>query len=410
MAQPTLAQGSVPARPPGGLFRDRAFVAVWTAGVLNGVMRWLEMLVVGLYIFQQTGSPFLVAVSAMLRLLPMALFGPFLGALADALGRRRLYLLITVAAALTTATQAALAEFGAIELWHLMLGAFISGAYWAADMPVRRILLGEIVGIDRVAKAIVFDTVSNNVTRMLGPLVGGSVLQVFGLGGSFLVGCITCLLAFAMVWLVRDPRPPQRGSGWQLRATIIDGVRIARGNRLILGTLAITVLFNVFSFPASGMVPVIGESVLLLSPLWIGVLSSCEGAGATLGSLAIAFFGRERRFRLYYWGGLLACFCSVLVFANADWVVLAGAALFCMGVGLAGFSAMQTTLVYLAVPPAARSRVMGLVTFCVGTGPLGFLHIGWLADWLGPGPALTVMASEGLLVLLLLLWRVREIR
>lgn len=409
MAEPTIAEASRPT-PQGGLFRDRAFVAVWSAGVLNGVMRWLELLVVGLYVFQQTGSPLLVAVAAMMRLLPMALFGPFLGALADALGRRRLYLLLSVGAALATATQAALAAFGLIELWHLMLGAFISGAYWAADMPVRRILLGEIVGLDRVAKAIVLDTVSNNVTRMLGPLVGGSVLQLFGLAGSFLLGSATCVLAFALVWLVRDPRPPQRGSGWQLRATIVDGVRIARTNRLVLGALAITVLFNVFSFPTSGMVPVVGESVLLLSPAWIGVLSSCEGAGASLGSLAIAFFGRERWFRVYYWGGVLTCFLSVLVFANAHWVVLAGAALFCMGVGLAGFSAMQTTLVYLAVPPAARSRVMGLVTFCVGAGPIGFVHVGWLADWLGPGPALTIMAAEGLLLLLLLLWRVREIR
>jgi MFS family permease len=170
------------------------------------------------------------------------------------------------------------------------------------------------------------------------------------------------------------------------------------------------VLFNVFSFPASGMVPVIGEGKLQLSPALIGLLSACEGAGATLGSILLAVYGRERWFKPYYWGGVLLCYLSILAFSAADWAVLAGLALFSMGLGLAGFSTMQATLIYLTVPPYARSRVMGLLTFCIGSAMLGFLHIGWLAGWLGPAPALAVMASEGLLLLLLVLWRWREIR
>lgn len=401
-------EGSEPQR---ALLREPAFLAVWGAGILNGVMRWLELLVVGLYTFQQTGSPLLVALLSMLRLLPMALFGPFLGALADAVGRRRLYLLLTLGAALTTGTQVLLATLGAIEIWHLAIGAFLSGSYWVADMPVRRILLGEIAGGGRVAQAMVYDSLMNNVTRMVGPLVGGGLLQLFGLTGTFLLGFCTCTLAGLLVWCVRDPSPPpRREGGWRIGANMLEGWRIARASPLIVGTLLITVLFNVFSFPTSGMVPVIGEAKLLLSPAWIGLLSACEGAGATLGSLLIALFGRSTWFHRIYWGGLMTALVAIQCFAAADWAPLAGAALFCMGLGVAGFSAMQTTLVYLTVPPAARSRVMGLVSFCVGSAPLGFLHIGWLADWLGPAVGLSVMAAEGLLLLLLVLWRWPAVR
>lgn len=395
----------------GSLWRSRPFLCVWGAGVLNGVMRWLELLVVGLYVWQQTEAPFLVGLVAMLRLLPMALFGPFLGALADTVGRRRLYLLLTAAAALSTGAQALLAALGAIEIWHLAVGCFLSGVYWTADMPVRRILLGELVGQGRVPRAMVLDTLSNNVTRMVGPLVGGSVLQLFGLSGTFLLGCLSCLAAFALAWRVSDPsQPAQRGGARSIALNMLDGLRIARASPAIVGTLLITVLFNVFSFPTSGMVPVIGEGKLALTPALVGVLSACEGAGATLGSLLIAGFGRERWYRVYYWGGLLACFLSILAFAAADTPVLAGIALFCMGVGLAGFSAMQTTLVYLAVAPHARSRVMGLVSFCVGTAPLGFLNIGWLAEAIGAPAGLAVMAGIGLVALGFVLWRWREVR
>ena len=399
-----------PAPPTGPLLRERAFAALWGAGVLNGVMRWLELLVVGLYVFQQTGSPFLTALAAMLRLAPMALFGPFFGALADALGRRRLYIWLTVFTGAAAAAQAALAFAGAIEIWHLMAGCFVTGTYWTADMPARRLLLAEAAGGKRVAKAMLLDTLSNNVTRMLGPLVGGGVLELFGLAGTFVFSFMTCAVALVLVLRVREATPAPHSGTWRIAANILEGLGIARRSPAIVGTLLITVLFNVFSFPTSGMVPVIGEEKLLLTPALIGLLSACEGAGATLGSVLLTLFAREAWYKRVYWGGLLLCYLSILALTAADWAVLAGLAIFFMGLGVAGFSAMQSTLIYMTVPPEARSRIMGLLTFCIGTAMLGFLHIGWLAGAIGPAPALAIMATEGLLLLLLVLWRWREIR
>ena len=44
---------------------------------------------------------------------------------------------------------------------------------------------------------------------------------------------------------------------------------------------------------------------------------------------------------------------------------------------------MQSTIFFLAAPAALRSRVMGLLTVSIGAGPIGMLHVGLLADWLG---------------------------
>jgi hypothetical protein len=67
------------------------------------------------------------------------------------------------------------------------------------------------------------------------------------------------------------------------------------------------------------------------------------------------------------------------------------------GLGTAAFATMQTSLVLTEAPPAATSRVMGIVTMCIGTGPLGVLAIGLLADQIGPAPAILVMAGIGIL-------------
>ena len=75
--------------------------------------------------------------------------------------------------------------------------------------------------------------------------------------------------------------------------------------------------------------------------------------------------------------------------------------------GQSGFAVMQSTLVYVAAPPDRRFEAMGLLTMCIGISPLGFLAVGWLADWLGAPAAAMTCALCGLasLVLTWPVWR-----
>jgi len=96
------------------------------------------------------------------------------------------------------------------------------------------------------------------------------------------------------------------------------------------------------------------------------------------------------------------------VFALVAQPVTAGVALVFTGMGGAGFSIMQATLVYLAAPPEMRSRVLGVLSVCIGIGPIGFVHLGLLADAIGAPSATATTGIEGLAVLALTFrwWRV----
>jgi len=72
------------------------------------------------------------------------------------------------------------------------------------------------------------------------------------------------------------------------------------------------------------------------------------------------------------------------------------------GFGTAGFSNMQSTLMLTEAPPEMRSRLMGIVTVCIGTGPLGILAAGALAAELGPRGAVLAMAATGLTATIML--------
>ena len=79
----------------------------------------------------------------------------------------------------------------------------------------------------------------------------------------------------------------------------------------------------------------------------------------------------------------------------SPWFLLAFALLLIGGLGTAAFSNMQTALILTEAPLATRSRVMGIVTMCIGTGPLGVLTIGVLSEQFGPPVAILIMAGLG---------------
>jgi hypothetical protein len=87
---------------------------------------------------------------------------------------------------------------------------------------------------------------------------------------------------------------------------------------------------------------------------------------------------------------------GVIAIALSPWYGLAFMLLVIGGLGTAAFATMQTSLVLTEAPPAATSRVLGIVTMCIGTGPIGVLTIGLLADEIGAAPAILVMAGIGI--------------
>lgn len=395
---------------PLGLLANRSFLALWLTGAASSTVRWLEMLATAVYVFDRTGSPFLVALLTVLRMLPLALLGAVSGALCERFDRRKIQLWGTLCMLLVSLLQGWLAYQGSIQLWHLLLGAFLNGVFWTTDMPARRTLLGEIAGPTLLGAAMSLDSVTSNGTRMLGPLLGGLLLEAIGLDGTFFLGVgLYAVGLLALFWLPwRDTSGT--GGGLGLWRSILEGMRYIRGNRALVGTLLITIIFNLWAFPFTAMVPVIGRDVLGLNPFPVGLLASAEGAGALCSAFLIALLVPPRWYRKLYLYGTTVCLLAILLFSQTTWAPLAGLVLVLAGTGTAAFSTMQATLVFQAAPIQARGRIMGVLSVCIGTGPIGFLHVGWLASELGAPVALSIIALEGLLALAIVYWHWPEVR
>ena len=175
-----MAIGGNAARIIKTLFAETTFGSLWYSGAITSTMRWLESLAVGVYVFDLTNSPIMVAVFLFLRWAPLVLFGAWVGVIADRISRKAILFGGLVTMFVVSLGLGFLTVLGLVELWHIGNGAFISGVFTSTDYSTRRAMIGEAAGLDRGGVAMAFDTGTTNGTRMLGPAIGGFMLQFFG--------------------------------------------------------------------------------------------------------------------------------------------------------------------------------------------------------------------------------------
>jgi MFS family permease len=403
----TAIARSAAGRPP-WLIDNPDFWRLWFVGLVVFSVRWVETVAVGVFVYQHTGSAFTVAMMTMLRLLPMGLFGAFIGAIAERMERRTTLVAVVAVMLVNALVLATLAHLHLLAVWHLAVASFVNGVGWATDNPVRRVMIGEAVGSARMGAAMSIDVGANNASRMVGPAIGGLLLAGVGIEGVFALSVVLYAVSVAAALRVRYRNNFPPTSSETVIARIVEGLAFVRRDKRLIGTLTITVIYNVFGWPFTSMVPVIGQDQLALGPEGIGVLASMDGIGAFAGAVLMAMFCPPRLYRQAYVGGVTLYMVMLIVFALVPVPSIAGSALLFTGLGGAAFSIMQATLVYLSAPPEMRSRVLGVLSVCIGVGPIGFVALGWLADAIGAPWATAASGLTGLLAMMVTrpLWRV----
>lgn len=391
------------------LFAVPDYRRLWFTGAAVGMARWLEFLALGVFAYEVTGSPQLVALVAIVRMVPYMLLGFMVGALADYLDRRRMLMISYFVASMATAVMALIAAAGLAGYGVVLVSAVIAGLLWTTDMPLRRQLMMDAAGPERITAASSFDSSTMFTMRALGPLLGGLVYQWTGITGIFGLSMVVYFICFVLSASLELPGREARPSSTATRpspfAMLIPPPELLRSKPLLI-VLGITVVFNIWCFPVISMVPVIGEREFALSPVGIGALSASEGIGGTIGAIVIGMLAGQRSlFRLYYFGTL--GFVALLLLMSA-WMTLSVAAfgLLLIGVASACFAASQYALVYTMAPPAMRGRATGFLAVFIGTSTIGFYNTGFLFDRFETVDALRIMALQGLLPLLILggLW------
>ncbi len=381
-----------------GLLRLPDYRRVWLLGGIANAMRWLEILAGTLWVFQQTGSALAVSAVVMMRALPMLLLGAVAGALAERFDRRLVLAALQATSALSAGVVVALAVAGLLAPWHLMVQGLVAGLSWSGEMATRRRMAADLAPPEHIVRAIAFDTLTGSATRALGPMLGGALFQWTGLAVAVSIACVFHLVALGLALRIR-PVPRAAGVAALSFAGIAEAARFARGDPRLRLVLALTLVMNVFAFAYGAVLPAFGGVAFGVSGAAVGLLAAAEPFGALLGGLWLTLRPGRAPGAASFVVGSGSFLVLLLVVSQMDNYWLALGLLVLGGLGTARFAALQTSIAMAAAPPAMRSRVLGLVTTCIGCSPFGVLAMGVLADGLGVRAGMVVMAGAGLLVM-----------
>src|SRR5262245_26479436 len=391
------------------LFAAANYRRLWAIGGLTGVARWLEFVAVAIFAYELTRSPELVALLAVLRMVPYVLLGFLVGAVADAIDRKRLLLASFATMVLASSTMLIITGAGAGTYAAVAAIVMVSGAFWTTDMPVRRRLLVDAVRTESVAAALGFDNATMYATRALGPLIGGATYQVLGISGIYAliaISYLACLVLAARV-AVKPQTVPVASSARGRLGFLLPPLELILDRRFQI-IMGVTLVYNLWCWPFIGMVPVIGQKDFALTPALVGALSACDGIGGTIGAMAVGLLAQPRTLFRFYYLGTFACLLLMFILALNLSVGTAVAILLLTGLAAAAFSSTQYALVHNIAPPEMRGRATGVLSIFIGSSMLGHWHAGLVFERLGSVAAIELMASEGLaamLVLAALWWR-----
>ena len=362
----------------------------------------MELLVLGYLIYQMTSSVFQVGLIAVCLNLPRPFVSPFAGVWADRLDRRRIMVGVHATFFGIGIVLLGLLITEAIQPWHVFVAAFLQGSAKVLDDPSRRTAIADLAGSQHLASAMSLETITNNSGKILGPLAGGALVAGPGFVVAYgILAALDLVVLLLMLRLRLPPRAPASGAKIAVLPSLLEGMRHAISNRMVLGVLCISLIMNALVLPIQYFIPVIASELLSVGPTLGGLLGSAEGIGTLIGASIIAL-KRQIRYhgRLFIAGALITALGVTLV-AWSPWFLVSFCLLLLAGVGQAGFSTMQSTIMLLSSAPEMRGRTMGAQGTVNGLGHLvGDYEIAAVASLFGIGLAIGLNAGVGLLLIL----------
>jgi len=369
------------------------FRVLWGATLLAFTAFFMSTVVNGVVAFELSGSNGAVGLVIFSQGLAMFLLGPIGGAYADRLPKRRVVVVGTLTAGAVFAITGLLARAGALEIWHLALGAGVLGGCFAFHGPARQAIVPDLVPPDRRGNAMALSQIANNASRVSGPAVAGWLLAWPAVGASGAYLCMAGLYALAATSLSWLPKSRRRTLDTRVLADVADGLRYVRAHPRLRVLLSMFVAVIMTGFPYVAVLPGFVANQLGRGPEAIGLLLGVAALGGLATSVGVARFADSPRARSIYSGLGLGFGLTLVALAGApDYASAVGLCLL-LGAANGGFQTLANAVLLHATEPAYVGRVMSLSMLAfAGFGMMG-LPIGLFADALGERVALAAMGA-----------------
>tara|TARA_B100000749_G_scaffold89029_1_gene67543 strand:+ start:307 stop:1497 length:1191 start_codon:yes stop_codon:yes gene_type:complete len=373
---------------------------MWAAGGLDNTGRWMDVVVMGLLVLELTDSAFQVALLFVFRWVPMLAFALISGMVADRANRWAIMMVSRMVAVTTTGAVLVLVLADAVEPWHVFIASFFLGGLFVLEFPSRRSLIYDLVGSDRIVSAMSLETINSTLGRFMGPFLAGLLIELTDFSGTYIVLMVVYIVAFVLILVMKGRGPVRAPSPYAFWSTVSRGFKYSLNNSVIRSVLLITLIMNAMAFSVESLFPVVAKNHLGVGPGLTGILISAQAIGSLAAASVIASLAVIRYHGRIFALGLVLQLISLLFFALSPWYPVSFLMLMLAGLGAAGYSTMQSTIILISSEPEMRGTALGMLGQCIGVAAVGGLAVGVVANYFSAQAAVAMSVSLGLLLLI----------
>jgi MFS family permease len=350
---------------------------------------WIQTVAIGWLVLELGNSAFLLGLAGFARMVPL-LFASFpAGVLADRCDRKQMILLAQCGLVVATVPLALAAWLGVASIPLIIALALLSGIFDAVSWPVWTVFIKDLVGPEQLRTAVAVNSTRFNLTRIVGPALGGILLARWGAPLCFALSVVSVLLLIGALLLIdcRMRGAPDR-TPWL--PAMRDGLSYSWRELPVRRLLLVSGALGLFGMPYQHLLPAVARDGLGLGPEGLGLLMSAVGVGAIAGAIlsGIKLVARATPYLLI--GLPVGLGMGLVVLGLVDAVPVAGVALGAVGLYSVAHLAIVNATLQLVVRGDMVGRVMGLWTVLQGgLVPVGSLLLGAMADVASLPAALT---------------------
>ncbi len=386
-------------------FHHTAFTVIWTATLVSNIGGWMYSAAAGWLMTSLNSDPLIVALVQAASTLPICLFAIPAGALADIFEKRKYLIVVESLTTFVAAIYAAIVGLGWATAGNLLVFTFLIGAAGALTVPAWQAVVPQLVPREDLPAAIAANSAGVNVSRALGPAIGGAIIAASGIVAPFWINAISNLgIVGSLLWW----RPAASSSvlpAERFGEAISAGLRYARHNPHLRATLARAAGFFLFASAYWALLPLVAREQIAGGPGFYGVLLGVIGASAVGGAFLLPWLkGKLDPDRLMAVGALGQAI-AMLLYGLAREPVTALVASMIAGASWIAVLATLSVSAQVALPDWVRGRGLALyTTVFFGCLTLGSAAWGEVAAIAGL-PAAHFIAAAGALFGIAATWR-----
>jgi len=326
--------------------------------------------------------------------------------------RRQLILVIQVVLGVLALGFAFLVSSGHLQVWHLFVFTFISGAGWTMNNPVRQSLVPDTVPREDLMNAVALNSAAFQLFRIIGVVLGGWLIAFTGPSTNFMIQGIAYIFMAALILQIHVPKRDYLESKKEsLLENFKGGVNYVRSQEITLALILLGMVPALFVMPfINALLPVFNDEVLGNGPEGFGLLMGMYAAGAMLGTFVLASLQNFPHKGKLLVGAAIASGITLVALAFTSWGPLSMFVLFLSGAAHMMYMATNNTLIQLNTPPEFRGRVLSLFFLDHALTPLGSLFAGYIAWQYGSPVAFFVGGTIASSMVIFMAFKFRALR